>query len=97
MILIPATEPESLPCYPQEIAGQARDEVGQARDEGNMCRQCNPATPLGFTILPNTMGVNTPAYVLSPFQGYIIFHFSLSIFHFPFSISLFFEKKENFL
>ena len=26
MILIAATEPESLPCYPQEIPGQARDE-----------------------------------------------------------------------
>ena len=25
--LIPATEPESLACYPQEIPGQARDEA----------------------------------------------------------------------
>ena len=43
--------------------------AGQARDEGNMCRQNNPATPLGFTILPNTTGVHTPAYALSPLQG----------------------------
>ena len=62
LILIPVTEPESLASYSGEIPDQARD-------EGNMCRQCNPATPLGFTILPNTTGVHTPAYVLSPLQG----------------------------
>ena len=75
--LIAATEPESHPCHPQEIPDQVRDEVGQAWDEGNRGRQNNPATPQGFTILPNTMGVHTPAYALSPLQGYIIFHFSL--------------------
>ncbi len=60
---------QSHPCYPQEIPGQARDEGNQARDDGNKGRQNNPATPLGFTILPNTTGVHTPAYVLSPLQG----------------------------
>ena len=83
--LIAATEPESHPCHPQEIPDQVRDEVGQAWDEGNRGRQNNPATPQGFTILPNTMGVHTPAYALSPLQGYIIFHFPLpsAIIDFP--------------
>ena len=69
MILIPVTEPESLACYSGKIPDQVRDEGNQARDEGNRGRQNNPATPLGFTILPNTTGVHTPAYALSPLQG----------------------------
>ena len=105
IILIPVTEPESLACYSGKIPDQVRDEGNQVRDEGNKGRQNNPATPLGFTILPNTTGVHTPpmfcrpyranhdsafyitgvhtpAYVLSPLQGYIIFHFPFFIFHF---------------
>ena len=43
--------------------------AGQARDEGNMCRQNNPATPLGFTILPNTTGVPPPPMFCRPYRA----------------------------
>ena len=68
----PSLRPPSrnlIRVFPQQIADQVRDEGNQAHDEGNKGRQNNPATPLGFTILPNTTGVNTTAYDLSPLQG----------------------------